>query len=140
MANKNQYTAQEFIEAIAGSGGVISVIARRVGCEWNTAKKYIDTYPTVAQAYANEFESTLDAAESAILKGITEGNTQDAKWYLSRKGVKRGYADKQELTHSGPSGGPIAASISIVDDDNAAEVFNILKSIGAFDDSESDGE
>jgi len=28
------YTAEQFIKAIPGSGGIISTIARRVGCGW----------------------------------------------------------------------------------------------------------
>lgn len=38
---KNLYTAAQFIEAIPGTGGIISAIAKRVGCDWITAKKYI---------------------------------------------------------------------------------------------------
>ena len=48
MANAH-YTAKQFIEAIPGSGGIVSTIARRVGCNWYTAKKYIDNYPTVVK-------------------------------------------------------------------------------------------
>ena len=33
----NSYTAQTFIDAIPGTGGIVSAIARKVGCEWNTA-------------------------------------------------------------------------------------------------------
>jgi hypothetical protein len=34
-------------------------------------------------------------------------DTGDVKWYLSRKGKRRGYTERQELEHSGPEGGPI---------------------------------
>jgi hypothetical protein len=34
---KNKYTAEQFIKAIPGTGGIISAIARKVDCEWNTA-------------------------------------------------------------------------------------------------------
>lgn len=31
-----KYTAEQFIKAIRGSGGVISQIAATVGCDWHT--------------------------------------------------------------------------------------------------------
>jgi hypothetical protein len=98
MAGKDQYKAKDFIKAIAGSGGIISVIARRVGCNWSTAKKYIDDYATVNEAYYNECQSVLDLAESTVLQNIKDGNSADAKWYLARKGKLRGYSDGIDLT------------------------------------------
>ena len=101
----SKYTTQEFIDAIAGTGGIVSAIARKVGCDWNTAKKYIDTYPTVRAAYDAECEAMLDLAESTVLKNIKDGDTQDAKWYLTKKGKRRGYGDSMEVT--GEGGGPV---------------------------------
>lgn len=85
MANRNQYKASDFISKIPGSGGIINIIAQRVGCDWHTAKKYIDEYQTVNDAYKDECESVNDLAVSIILKSIQGGNTQDAKWWISRK-------------------------------------------------------
>jgi len=101
----NGYTAQQFIEAIPGTGGIVSAIARKIGCEWNTVKAYLDKYPTVRAAYLAECEAMLDLAESTVLKNIKDGDTSDAKWYLTKKGKGRGYGDAVELT--GAKGGPI---------------------------------
>ncbi len=106
----NGYTAQTFIDAIPGTGGIISAIARKVGCEWNTAKKYIDNYPTVRAAYDAECEAMLDLAESTVLKNIKDGDTADAKWYLTKKGKRRGYGDSVELT--GEGGGPLVIRLT----------------------------
>ena len=97
MAGARQYKAQQFIDAIKGSGGIVSTIAARVGCAWHTAKKYIDTYPTVAKAYADETEGILDLAESTVIRGIKDGDQTSAKWYLTMKGTRRGYVPKQQL-------------------------------------------
>ena len=91
------YRAKDFIEAIPGSGGIISTIAKRVGCKWGTAKKWIVEKPSVQEAYDNERESTLDIAESVILDSIKDKVVQDAKWYMSKKGKDRGYGDRLEL-------------------------------------------
>ena len=101
MGKNNHYTAQQFIDAIPGSGGIKTTIAKRVGCAWHTVDKYVREYPTVAQAYADECEKVLDAAESVIVGDIVEEkDVQTAKWYLTMKGSGRGYATKaqQDLT------------------------------------------
>jgi len=118
--HNGNYTAQQFIDAIPGSGGIVSTIAARVGCAWNTAKKYIDEYATVAKAYQDEQERALDRAESVVFGNIAlalkalqaEGRTEqvdssDAKWLLARKGKERGYVERVQQEHSGPDGGPI---------------------------------
>lgn len=117
MAGANQYKAQQFIDAIPGTGGIVSKIAAKVGCSWHTARKYIDNYPTIKQAYDDECEKVLDAAESVIIKKITEEDEQTAKWYLTMKGRQRGYAktDRQELY--GADGEPL--SITLIWDDHA---------------------
>ena len=107
----SKYTAIDFIAAIPGSGGIISAIARKVGCDWGTAKKWIDEYPTVRRAYDAECEAMLDLAESTVLKNIKDGDTADAKWYLTKKGKRRNYGDAVEVT--GEGGGPVQTEIVI---------------------------
>ena len=97
---RGQYKAAQFIAAIKGSGGIMSTIAERVGCDWSTAKKYCLEYPTIKAAYDDECERVADMAEGILMKSIREGNTQDAKWYLSR--IRRGkYTERQEIAHEG---------------------------------------
>ena len=95
------YTAAQFIAAIEDSAGIISTIARRVGCAWNTAKRYIDTYATVKQAYENETQKVLDMAETTILKAIKAEDVGTARWYLSTKGKNRGYVERKQEEQMG---------------------------------------
>jgi len=106
MARTNGYTAQQFIDAIPGTGGIVATIARRVGCVWHTAKKYIEAYPTVQQVYQDECEAVLDLAESVVIEAIHDRDMQMVRYYLSTKGKHRGYTEKQQFEHSGPDGGP----------------------------------
>lgn len=121
MAANNHFKAQDFIDAIPGTGGIISTIAKKVGCSWNTAKKYINTYPTVKAAYDAECEAVLDAAESVILADIQSKDTQTAKWYLTMKGRHRGYAPKQVVEQEGQLEIVLRWDDNGTDDDNAAE-------------------
>jgi len=110
------YKAQEFIDAIPGTGGIISTIARRVGCKWHTVKAAIEKYPTVHQAYDDEREIVTDVAESTLIKAIRDGSLGAAQWWLTRKGKDRGFVERREVQASGPDGGPISISIETARD------------------------
>jgi len=97
MPGANQYYAQQFIDAIPGTGGIITAIAKKVGCDWHTAKKYIVSYTTVNRAYQDECEKVLDLAESKTIEMIHASDGQMIRYYLSTKGKHRGYTERQEL-------------------------------------------
>lgn len=103
-----QYAVGDFLPHIAKSGGIISTIARRVGCDWHTAKKYIDRHPTLQRAYQDELQANLDVAESIVVDNLRLQRAEqleaqepvdsgDARWFLSTKGRERGYGNKLEL-------------------------------------------
>jgi hypothetical protein len=104
------------IEAISGSGGIMSTIAKRLRCDWKTAKTYVNKWESTKQAFENEHEGILDMAESLLFRNMQLATKQqadggvpvetgDAKWILSRKGKARGYTERQEIT--GADGGPV---------------------------------
>ncbi len=108
MAGKNKFTAKEFIKAIPGSGGIISTIAKRVGCDWQTADKYVKRYAKIQEAYQAEKEGIKDLSEGVLIKNIQltakaqneTGLPQDAsdvKWFLSKMAKDRGYSDKSQV-------------------------------------------
>jgi len=102
-APASKHRVQDFIDAIPGTGGIISTIAKKVGCSWHTAKRYIETYPTIAQAYADECAVVLDLAETKVISAINDGDIQTAKWYLTMKGQGRGYTrtERCDVTSGG---------------------------------------
>ena len=95
------YRAQQFIDAIPGSAGIITTIAKRVGCAWHTAKKYIEKYATAKRAYEDECESILDLAEVQVIKQLQRGDGSMLRWYLSTKGKNRGYVERVEQEQIG---------------------------------------
>lgn len=105
MGKRETITAEKFISAIPGTAGIISTIAKKVGCEWHAAKKYIDKYPSIRQAYDDECNSVLDLAEVGLIKLIQSGELSAIKYYLSTKGKHRGYVERVEQT--GADGGPV---------------------------------
>lgn len=90
-------TEKKLITAIKNTGGIVSVIAKKLDVTWHGARKAIDANPVALQAWHDEREGILDLAESALVKSIQQGDTQDAKWLLSRLGKHRGYAERIEF-------------------------------------------
>ena len=97
---KNGFGAQVFIDNMPGTGGIVATLARRVGCDWHTAKKYIDDYPTVRQAYDDECETVCDVAESTLIQSIKDGDVSSAKWWLTKK-RKPTFGDAVDITSAG---------------------------------------
>lgn len=90
-------TQKEVLEAIRDSGGIMATIARRLSCNWNTARAYCEKWETTKQALKAETETIADLAESAIMDAIRAKDIAICKWYLSTKAKKRGYTtDLQE--------------------------------------------
>jgi hypothetical protein len=109
------FDRQVVLEAIRGSGGITSAVAKALGCEWHTAESYINKWESTKQAFAAEGETILDKAESLLERNITLGlriqqdehrivDSADAKWLLSRKGKHRGYAERKEIGGTGEDG------------------------------------
>lgn len=90
-----KYKAQQFIDAIPNSGGIVTTIAERVGCQRNTVSAALKRWTSVKEAYDAECEVTGDMAESIVAGNIKLLYTQqkegkvvdsaDAKWYLTKK-------------------------------------------------------
>ena len=100
MANRNQFKASDFINAIPGTAGIIDSIAKKVGCDWHTAKKYIKEYSSIEEAYNDEVERVSDLAVTVVIKAIRDGDIPTAKWYLTKK-RKDEFGDAIDVTSGG---------------------------------------
>jgi hypothetical protein len=97
----HNYDITTIKKAITGSCGYYQHIAKHLGCEWHTAKKYVEMYPETIQAYNNECELLLDLAESKLAENIKDNDNTAIIFYLKTKGKKRGYIERNEVEHSG---------------------------------------
>ena len=95
---KQKISDKAILDAIKGSGGVISYIAKKLNVGWHTAQRLINRNETIQMAYKDEIETVLDMCESVLYSAIKEGDTGSAKWYLTQRAKHRGYGDKLELT------------------------------------------
>jgi hypothetical protein len=140
----DKYTAQQMIDALEATKGMITVAARRLGCAPNTVRRYIVNYPTVAEAQVearaalgDQVELTL--ATMALGERDTSGRyTREpnitALIFLAKTIYKdRGYVERQEW--SGPNGGPVQVEHRRYKDITDAELATIL---GGTDDGDED--
>ncbi len=107
------YTDETILRAIKGSGGIITSIANKLGCAWDTANKYVNKNEATRTAYKNEKEQILDLSENVVYESIKAGNTQDAKWVLATLGKRRGFGDEQPTDKTDNQ-----IKIVVVDDDD----------------------
>lgn len=98
-------TAKEAIEAVQGSRGFITTVAKKLGCTRGNIYALMKKYPTVKQAIDDERETLKDFAEGKLFQQIDEGNTTAIIFYLKTQAKDRGYVERQEVT--GAEGGPV---------------------------------
>lgn len=96
MAGKPAYTAQQMIDALTETKGLVSLAARRLGCHPDTVRAYIKRYPTVAQAKHEAREALLDTAELSLYNQIVGGEAWAVQFALRTIGKDRGYVERQE--------------------------------------------
>ena len=44
MAGKEKFTAEQVVQAIAGTGGIVSAIAKKLDCDWHTVNDAVIAY------------------------------------------------------------------------------------------------
>ena len=92
------FAIDEILSAIDGSLGVMSRVAKKLGCDWTTANTYVNKHETTKVAFATETERALDLAETTVLKSIqVDADVNSAKWFLAKKGKHRGYGDEVKI-------------------------------------------
>ena len=94
-------TVKRILKAIENTGGLKTKIADKLGVHRHTIDRYENKYPTVKQALIDETNKILDKAESVIFRSINEGDRDDSKWFLARKGKQRGYSEKIDMEQKG---------------------------------------
>lgn len=92
---KDKFTKEQVLEAVKDSATIISTVAKRLGCEWNTARKYIFKWNETRIAYENERQKTIDFAEGKLFEIMKKGDAPTIKWFLSKKAKDRNYGDEE---------------------------------------------
>ena len=107
----NGITAQQAIEATQGSGGYVSVIAKRLGCSQRYVYNLRDKYATFAEALQEERTKQLDFAEGKLQEQIKASNMTAIIFYLKTQGKDRGYVERVQNEVTNPDGKPLTVKV-----------------------------
>lgn len=87
-----------FLEALVKSFGVISQAAILANVNRSTVYKWMETDKKFKAKVLDVEDIAIDFAETKMFEGINNGDALLIKFYLERKGKKRGYVRSTELT------------------------------------------
>lgn len=89
------FTCEQLIEAIDGSLGLLTNVARRLNCDRNTVERYVNRFPKAQEALKNEREKVTDVAEGKLFQALNKGERWAVKFYLTMQAQQRGYMTTQ---------------------------------------------
>ena len=87
-------------KAIEGSGGYMTNVAKKLNCDWHTAKRYVDKYQ-LQQDLIEEDEKLNDLTEMKLIENIKNNDTTAIIYRLKTKAKNRGYSETTNIQHSG---------------------------------------
>lgn len=107
----DKFSAQQMIDALISTRGMITLAAKKLGCVPNTVRRYIREYPTVAVAQSEAREQLGDAVESTLANMALGKLQKDGKKYEREPNIAalifmaktkfkdRGYVERTETVN-----------------------------------------
>lgn len=112
---KKIYKKADILEAIKGSGGIVTTVALALNCDWHTAKANIEKYEETREAFDGELETGLDLVEGKAYQQAKNGDGAMIRFILATKGRKRGYGEEITVQQTADSAEDTDITINIVD-------------------------
>jgi hypothetical protein len=100
MAKRHRYTAQQVIEALKATRGMVYLAARLLGCDPDTVMNYCKRFPTVEAAKQDARGELLDVAEAKLWQAVQRGESWAIAFALKTIGRSRGYGERLDLNVS----------------------------------------
>ena len=99
--DKTEQHKKAMLEALESSLGVVTSACKIVGIGRTTHYLWMETDPEYKKAVDDLQNVALDYAESKLHSQIKKENATAIIFYLKTKGKKRGYIERQEISHEG---------------------------------------
>lgn len=96
-SKQRKHSPREYEIAITGSGGIVSVIAERLGITPHGVRIRLARTPKLQQALLDEREAALDRAEKTVQNAASEGDVSAAKFLLLTLGKSRGFTYRHDV-------------------------------------------
>ena len=113
----DKFTVAQVAQAMRDAKGIKTAAARILGCNRLTVDRYCTRYPTVAEAARQGESEITDVALGNVVRAILGGDTQESKWWLSKRDPDFKETVRAEVT--GANGGPV--KLMVVYDDPSAK-------------------
>lgn len=84
-------------KAIEGSGGYMTNVAKKLNCDWHTAKRYVDKYQ-LQNDLIEEDEKLNDLTEMKLIENIKNGDTTSIIFRLKTRAKNRGYIESRDYS------------------------------------------
>lgn len=110
MAKKEKFTAQQIIDAIRETKGMVYLAAERLGCDAKTIYNYRDRYASVRAEMEQQDGKVDDVAEMKLYQAIMAGESWAVQFRLRTKAKHRGYIERHEVT--GANGSDLRIKLS----------------------------
>src|SRR5262245_38015956 len=98
---KQKWTAQQMIDALKETKGMVYLAARKIGCDPKTVYTYAKRYASVQAAIDDERGHFVDTCELALNRAVLNGEGWAVCFALKTLGKDRGYVEKHQIEHSG---------------------------------------
>ena len=99
--DKTEHHKKAMLEALEKSLGVVTAACKDVGIGRTTHYMWMENDPEYRRAVDDLSNVALDYAESKLHSQIKKENPTAIIFYLKTKGKKRGYVERQEISHEG---------------------------------------
>lgn len=103
------YATEQIIEALRATNGLISLAAKRLGCNPTTIYRRAERVQSVRRVIDECRAELVDEAEQALRNAILDREPWAVALTLRTLGKNRGYVERQELT--GGDGEPLEVRI-----------------------------
>ena len=99
--NKTEHHKKAIVEALQKTLGVVTPALEITGVGRTTFYEWLKKDSDFKDQVESIGERSIDYVESKLFEQITEGNTTATIFFLKTKGKKRGYVERQEISHEG---------------------------------------
>jgi hypothetical protein len=97
VARKQRYTAQQVIDALQTTKGMVFLAAKRLQCAPETVVNYCRRYPSVEAAKQDARGELLDVAEIKLWQAVQRDDAWAIAFALRTLGRGRGYVERLDL-------------------------------------------
>jgi hypothetical protein len=97
----HRFSPQEVIDAVEKKYGLITYVARHLGCSAALVYSYREKYPAVEEAFKRARQSTVDLAETGLIRNIKRGDVASIIFALKCLAKDRGYQEKSVVEVQG---------------------------------------